>query len=235
MNKPTIFAFVVAASLAWAGPARADVRVTMHDGLVSVVARDATVRQILAEWARVGQTTIVNADRIAGAPLTIELSELPEKQALDILLRTVNGYLAAPRPSFVPNASRFDRIIVMPTSTQPRSSTASSAPPPLPQPRFTEYQLPRAPQEPDDAPAIFTPNDPAQRQPVVNVFTPPMPGAPPPAAGRTSTTPATFAAPTAPVGTATPGVVMQPPQPVQPGPGQPTPVPPVPIQPGRLF
>ena len=33
------------------------------------------MRQILAEWARVGQTRIVNVERIPGGPMTIELNE----------------------------------------------------------------------------------------------------------------------------------------------------------------
>ena len=48
--------------------ASADVRVTMQNGRVSIVAKDATVRQILMEWARVGQTKIVNVDRVPGGP-----------------------------------------------------------------------------------------------------------------------------------------------------------------------
>ena len=58
MLKKTVLFLVVL--LAGAVPARADVRVSMHDGLVTIVAKDATVRQILAEWARVGRATIVN-------------------------------------------------------------------------------------------------------------------------------------------------------------------------------
>src|SRR6266498_1810799 len=86
----------------------ADVQVTMHDGRVSVVAKDATLRQILTEWARVGQTKVVNVERIPGAPMTIELRDLPEAQALEILLRSLSGYMAAPRPAPASNLSRFD-------------------------------------------------------------------------------------------------------------------------------
>ena len=80
-----------------ASTAAADVQLTIQDGRVSLIAKDATVRQILAEWARVGQTKIVNADRIAGGPLTLELTNVPEQQALDVLLRSVSGYSLAPR------------------------------------------------------------------------------------------------------------------------------------------
>jgi hypothetical protein len=208
MKKLAILALGVAGFLTAVEPARADVRVTMHDGLVTIVAKDATVRQILAEWARVGQTTILNAERITGGPQNIELSEVPEKQALDIILRSVNGYLAAPRSTIDPKVSLFDRVVVLPATTQPRSLTASSAPPPpLPQPRF---QLPPAPQDIDQ---VNPSGDPSQRQTVVNQFAPPMP--PPP----DTTRPAVSATPTGPVGTSAPGMVLPPPTPV---PGQPT-------------
>lgn len=222
MHKSTILGFAVAAFLAAAGTAHADVRLTMHDGLVTIVAKDATVRQILAEWARVGQATIVNADRIAGGPVSFEFTDVPEKQALDIILRSINGYFVAPRPTVVPNAARFDRIVVLPAAAQPRVLTASAPPPPLPQPN--RFQLPPAPDA--DDPITSAVNDPSLRVPVVNQFNPPYP--PPPGApdsGRAA--PATFAAPTAPVGTSAPGMVLQPPPP-QPGqpqmPGAPPPV-----------
>ena len=78
-------------------PASADVRSPSTNGRVSLSARDATVRQILTEWARVGQTQIVNVERIAGGPITIEFTNVPEAEALDMLLRSVSGYMAAPR------------------------------------------------------------------------------------------------------------------------------------------
>jgi hypothetical protein len=220
MKKLARVVFGIAAFLTVAEPVRADVRVAMHDGLVTIVAKDVTIRQILTEWAKVGQTTIVNAERIAGGPVSLELSDVPEKQALDILLRSVNGYLAAPRPTIDPNASRFDRVVVLPTTTQPRSLTASSAPPPqLPQPRF---QLPPAPVDINDQANPNLPVDPNQRQPLVNQFAPPPvnqfppPGVPPADSGRP---PAPFTPPSGPVGTSAPGMVLPPP--TAPAPGQP--------------
>ena len=49
-----------------------------------------------------------------------------------MLLRSVSGYMAAPRAPFASDASQFDRIIVMPTSAAPRPAV-SSAPPPFAQ------------------------------------------------------------------------------------------------------
>ena len=116
---------------------RAEVRLTLHDGVVSLVAKDATVRQILAEWAKVGQTKIVNAEGIAGGPISLQLVDVPEEQALDIILRTVSGYLAAPRQIVAANLSHFDRILIMPTSMPVPVTTPArpgAAAPAFPQP-----------------------------------------------------------------------------------------------------
>ena len=99
----------------------------MKDGRVSLVAKDATVRQILAEWAKVGQTRIVNGERVNGGPVNLQLTNVPERDALDVVLRSVSGYVAAPRAVPLANVSRFDRIIVMPTSAAPPASGLARA------------------------------------------------------------------------------------------------------------
>jgi hypothetical protein len=130
------FSTLVLAGCAWlalGSVAAADVQISMHDGRVSLRAKDATVRQILTEWARVGRTQIVNVERITGGPITIEFTNVPEQDALDTLLRAFSGYMVAPRPIAVANASQFDRIIVMPTVAAPRptpATAAAAAPPP---------------------------------------------------------------------------------------------------------
>jgi hypothetical protein len=87
------------------------------DGLVSLDAQDVTVRQILTEWARIGKTRIINVERIAGGPITLQIDAMPEKQALDIILRTIPGYMALPREIPVADASLYDRILIMATTT----------------------------------------------------------------------------------------------------------------------
>src|SRR5215470_14569638 len=121
-------------SLLTASVSSADVELQLRDGRVSIVAKDATVRQIMTEWARVGQTRVVNVERIPGGPMTLELRDVPEDRALAVLLRPLSGYVAAPRPAPMPNLSRFDRILVMPTVAAPRQPTAvtTSAPTPAP-------------------------------------------------------------------------------------------------------
>jgi len=220
-----------------ARPARADVQLTMQNGRVTIVAKEATVRQILTEWARVGQTRIVNVDRIPGGPITIDLQNMPEEQALRLLLRTLSGYMTAPRTTMSsPDTSVFDRIIVMPTLAAAAAPVAGSAPPPT----FATFQPPQIqrPQLPDEegpAGAGQGPQPPQpNRPPPVFVFpqpqvtggvpqpTPPplvfpaqgVPAAAQPQAAPPASEPAPgFAFPgapttTSPIGVSTPGMVV---------------------------
>jgi len=101
--------------LALAGSAGAgELRLSIQNGRVSLSARDVTLPQILVEWERVGGTRIVNRDRVPGALLTIEFVDVPEGQALETLLRSTAGYVAARRLDPTSGASQFSRIILMP-------------------------------------------------------------------------------------------------------------------------
>jgi hypothetical protein len=232
------------ACLLTASTASADVQVLLNNGRVSIAAKDATVRQILTEWARIGQTKVVNVERIPGGPVTIELTDVPEGQALDMLLRSVSGYMAAPRGTVVGNLSVFDRIIVMPSVAAPRPAASSAqAAPVFQQPQFA----PNAPppnDDPDDPPGpnVQLPNQP--RGPVFNAFPPPQAGAPQPpnvvpgmvpvnGPGQTGVTqPAAYpGSPTAPAtgGVAVPGMIVPGPLPVV-SPSVPYP----PTQPGQV-
>jgi hypothetical protein len=131
LQKSVVAGFTLLALAAFPPAASADVQMSIHDGRVTIVAKDATVRQILAEWARVGRTRIVNVERIPGGPLTLEMKDVPELDALDVLLRTLSGYMASPRVAETPDASQFEAIVVMPTAAPPPSRAASVAPAPF--------------------------------------------------------------------------------------------------------
>jgi hypothetical protein len=243
-----LLTFVAAsACLFAASSASADVQVSIRDGLVTIVAHDATVRQIISEWARVGQAKVVNAERIPGGPISLELTNVPEAQVLDTLLRSAAGYLAAPRAVVASNLSHFDRVVIMPTSSAPRNTAPVAA----------TYQQPQLPQQPVDddvdddrpAPNVAMPT-PGARPPVFNSF--PQPQVVNPQTGMPVTTPGQVpqatqqpveqqqpvtypATPTAPFGgVAVPGMVAPAPQQqLQPGQVPPGMVPPqtVPGQP----
>ncbi len=229
-----ILGALVAAVVLTPHPGLAAVTVTIANGNVSVSAQDATLREILTEWARVGQTRIVNVERLSGPPVSIELANVPEAQALDTLLRAVSGYLAAPRAVAVANASAYDRIFILPTSTGTPARTAAA--PATPSPTFTPPPFVPPPQDDqaDDEPpqrgAVPVPQNPP-RAPGFNTFPqPPVRQQQQPAAvPQDMQAPASVPASTSPAGVSTPGMVV--PTPQQPGqppnPGQ------APQQPGQ--
>ena len=103
-----------------------EVRLSIKDGRVALVARDATLREILIEWERVGGTRIVNRDRVPGTRLTLELPDVTEEQALTTLLRPIAGYVASRRVGVEGGASGFSRIILMAAPATPAAYAAAA-------------------------------------------------------------------------------------------------------------
>jgi hypothetical protein len=159
----------VAAAIAAARPAYAgELKFSMDGGLVTVIAKDVPLATILSEWARVGRTTVVNGDKVF-TPVTLHLENVPERKALDILLRSVAGYMLAERQAAVAGGSAFDRIMILPTSRPPAGSAISQPPPAFNPGRPMPVQPQPVAVEDDD------PGDPGQPPvPVQNV----VPGAP---------------------------------------------------------
>jgi hypothetical protein len=164
--------------------------VKIADGRATVIAKDVTVRQILAEWARVGDTRMVNGEKVAGGPISLELVDVPEKDALDILLRTAAGYVTGPRPAGAAGASLYDRVMILATSRAP-APTAAAAPTPF-NPRQALQQIQQPPPDDDDGEPLDQgpvpppgmqpfpgPNDPNQNAPFAGQGVPfpgPTPG-----------------------------------------------------------
>jgi len=174
-STPVVFA--VFGWLALAPMAQAEVQLSLRDGRVTLVAKDATLRQILTEWARVGKTKVINLERIPGGPLTLELHDVPEADALDVLLRTLSGYIVAPRTTAIADASLFDSISVMPTLATAQTRTAAPAPAPFAQPAFLQTEDDQNPQG-ARPPAAFVPfpaAPTAQQPPNPNVARPVLP------------------------------------------------------------
>jgi hypothetical protein len=183
---------VVALLGAWATSAAAQgVTLEFQEGKVRLNAQNASVSQILSEWARRGRTTIVNGERVPGPPVTIELQDVSEQQALEVILRGVSGYLVAAREAAVAGASSFDRIYIIPTSARP--STAAAAAPTPQQALQVQDNLddddpaPPGPRPPNAAPGARLPRDvgppnAAGRPPVVVDDDAPNPPNPPAAA-----------------------------------------------------
>ncbi len=127
--KKSLGCVVLAAAFIAPTPASAgELRLSIANGRVTIVAQDVTVKQILDEWSRVGQTKIVGAERLAGTPITLDLRDVAEGRALESLLRSASGYIAKPRAAATGTlgASTYDAILIMPAS---RAPAAANLPP----------------------------------------------------------------------------------------------------------
>jgi len=232
---------VLGLSIFIAAPAFAQqpLKLSFQDGRVSVDATAVPISVILKAWGDVGGTKIVGAERIAGGPLTLKLVNVAEAQALEIILRGVSGYMAAPRNAATTTGpSTYDRILVMASAPGPDPAAArpsSAQPSPVagaqrfvPPPRQPRPEMPEQPeadepdQNPPQPPPVFTFPQPGQQNGQPPGTNGPagvvQPGMTVP--GNTITiNPAQPAPgqPTAPIGVAQPGMMVPAPQP------QPTP------------
>ena len=228
-------AFVASCSV----PAGAgELSLQVRDGRVSLVARDVTVREILAEWARVGRVTIVNGDRVPGPPVSLHLDDVTEAHALEVVLRSASGYLAAPRRDASAGDSAFDRVLILPVSVAPaapagRQGFRGQVPAPRP---FPSPGQPPESGEVDDGDLTDAqgeaPFAPAPGQPGPGMQPTEYPGQPPMGGPETQGVPPG----TAPFGgqtgaSAVPGQVVQPP--TQPGRAGAFPTPQVVQKPGQ--
>jgi hypothetical protein len=167
--KNTLLRCAVVATLACgvvslSRPASAgELTLTMQDGRVTIIADNVPLRQILQEWARVGQTKIVNADKMNGPAISLQLINASEKDALDILLRSASGYIAAPRPVPVANAGYYDRVTIMATSRPPAATATQMAPP--------TFQRPPTQMEDSDEPInVAMPPPPPPGNPLIGQY-----------------------------------------------------------------
>jgi hypothetical protein len=233
-----LFGATTAAALVFMGPSNAsaqNLQLTIANGRVTLVADNVPVRQILAEWSRIGNTQMVNAEKLTGSPVTLRLIDVPEAQALDVVLRSASGYMAAPRAVGQAGASRYDRVLILatsrPTTTGPPPAFTNS------QPRFQPQPPPMVMPQPVEQDEVADDQDVSSEEMVPNAMPgfAPQPGAlpgqfSPNAPGFVPPTPATVQMPmpqgqvNAPVTAPRPGLLPQPAQSQQPQ--LPPPVPP---------
>lgn len=201
MSFRTFFACATLLFGAAASASAQTVSLEFTGGRVNLVAENAPVRTILAEWERLGGTRIVNRERIAGAPVTLDLSGVTEIQALEVLLRNVSGYVMTPRQGGS-GASTIGGILILPTSSAPIApppAAASSTPLPRPVPVFDEDPQDDRPGPRTQAQAPFLPAVQPANAPPPTAGQPPQPSRP---SSRVTTLP----------GTSRPGEITPPPQ-----------------------
>jgi hypothetical protein len=134
--------------------AQSPVSIRFEDGYVTLSARNAPLRTVLAEWARVGGSKIINGDRVTGNPVTLEINHEPERKALATLLRNVSGYVAASRAVTTSGASSLDRIHILPTPP-PVQTAAATTPRPAAAPTPVVRFFPGETNDPNDETVIL--------------------------------------------------------------------------------
>lgn len=126
---------VVGAAIAMspAGSGADELRLAIAEGRVTLIARAAPLGDVLAAWERAGGTRFVDAGGLDTVPVSLHLVDVPEAEALRLLLRPAAGYLAVPRTPRtprVPGASSYDRVKVLAVRSRsplPRPAAASRA------------------------------------------------------------------------------------------------------------
>jgi hypothetical protein len=145
-RNPMKYLLPIAAAVAiGASPAAAAAQtlsLQLQDGRTTLVAERVSLPQILAEWQRVGGVTIVNGDRTSASPVNLYLVDMPEQDALAVLLRSVSGYILVPRAQRGSAASSIDRILILPASAVPPRDSAAPAAATQPVPPIAPRRVP---------------------------------------------------------------------------------------------
>lgn len=126
-----------------------ELTLTIQNGLVTLIADDVPLSRVMSEWARIGKTTIVNGDKIM-TPISLHIVDMPERKALDIVLRAASGYMVAQRASAMAAGSVYDRIMILPTSRPPANSGPIAASAPMYAPRPLQPRQPEPDGEEED-------------------------------------------------------------------------------------
>jgi hypothetical protein len=166
-------------------PAVRKIQLTFNaNGTVTLIAQNASARDILTEWARVGGSRFVNLEKMVGGPIPVlEFDSQPESVVLDSLLRSTAGYIIGPKIAGMPGPSQFGAvyIVAQSTGTKPAFSNASPVAAPLMSQPDDEIPPVSAPQlsQPaatTPAPAPAAPKQPGVYVPMVGTTTPPPGG-----------------------------------------------------------
>jgi len=169
------------------------------NGLVTLVANGATLREILAEWSRQGGSTFVNSERLTGAPQTLQYQHQSETVVMSSILRQAAGFILGARREGTRGASSFEVVYILPTSNPSASGFMS-------QPTMPQQQQITTPGNPDDELAPVNGRgapgpQPVQAPPPSNEYRPAVPSVAVPIIAQPPTTTTTPSATTPPPAT----------------------------------
>ena len=112
------------ALLANLGPSVADaqtVSLQVRGGRVTLSAEQVPISEILRRWAEEAGVTFVNGQQLQTV-VSLQLDNVPETTALQMLLRGASGYVLVSRENPSDGQSLIGRIVILPTSSRPAAS-----------------------------------------------------------------------------------------------------------------
>ena len=119
--RASIAVLVVAAAGVLALPASAAAQLSQErtlklafdaDGLVTLRAQNVRPSEIMAEWKRVCECTVVDAERLTAGPIVTPLvfDKVPQAMVLEALLRQAAGVILTPKRAGTAGPSQFETI-----------------------------------------------------------------------------------------------------------------------------
>jgi hypothetical protein len=114
------------------------VHVSFDGGRVTIVATDALLADVLAEWSRVGGALIIGADRLPPVRASVNFTGVDEQTAINAIIGSAAGFVVAARDPSSAGVSMFARLVIV------SGSVPAAAPTPthdvdtnLPEARFS--------------------------------------------------------------------------------------------------
>lgn len=149
MQKNVLLLLTV--GLVWCGLSRETAAQSLSfeivGGAVTLRARDVTIDEILARWSeKTGLTVVSQNGHGSDIPVTMQISAVPEREALALVLRGLSGYIMGERRDPETGVVRIDRLVILPDSAAKIENVLPPAPLPAPgrgAAAFDEAAVPR--------------------------------------------------------------------------------------------
>ena len=130
VNRAVVLTLAIAAGALAASPAAGQAPdVSFAARRVTVIAHETTLAAILDAWERHGGSQFVGAGSLPDHPVSVQLVDVPEREALRVLLRSADGYVAIPGADSRPGGSAYDRVVIMATTASPAARRPLAAGP----------------------------------------------------------------------------------------------------------
>jgi hypothetical protein len=104
----------------------------IENGLVTLDASNVTVDEILARWTAATGLSVVSKSGVGSElPVTLQLKGIPEREALQTVLRDLSGYIMGERRDARTGVVTIDRLLILPSSAAQAPATATASAPPV--------------------------------------------------------------------------------------------------------